>query len=87
MLGFWEQLAGGFCSREDDGRPFDVDPTARDARTQMGWAAAELGRARLRSAARANGPRAVFANSGPARAGVGPPRRDLGWAACLHSKT
>ena len=45
----WEQLAGGFCSREDDGWPSDADPTARDARTQMGWAAAELGRARLRA--------------------------------------
>ena len=69
----WEQLAGGFCSREDDGRPSDVDPTARDARTQMGWAATELGRARLRAG-----------GLGRARARVGRTRErsTRTWAAC-----
>ena len=69
----WGQPAGGFCSREDDGRPSDVDPMARDARTQMGWAAAELGRAKLRAG-----------GLGRARARVGRTRERSActWAAC-----
>ena len=55
MLGFWEQLAGGFCSREDDGWPSDADPTARSRGSKQAeradWAAsASVARVRGRSA-------------------------------------
>ena len=48
-LGLREGAGDGFCFREDDERPSDAHPTARGARTQTSWAAAELGRARLRA--------------------------------------
>ena len=51
----WEQLADGFCSREDDGWPSDADPTARSRGSKQAdradWAAsASVARVRGRSA-------------------------------------
>ena len=73
----WGQPAGGFCSREDGGRPSDADPTAGRSREQRAGLPAQGGGAGCWALLRRLGLWAAYARESGEPSGLSRPRAEL----------